>query len=511
MEKIISMSQFPQHFTKIVKKKRFFLVDVLFIVLAFCYYSFFVNKGIIFSDEGYYVHFAQRIAQGQIPYKDFALQYSPGYFYLLAFLYKIFGFQLLVGRYLSLIFCLLILCFTFILIHLYKLKSLALHIVIGFIVISLGYPLLHVPIVVWSCVFFAIIIQILFLLWNHKNQYRYLVCVGIVLALIFFFKQNLGGYFFIVVNLLFLFSSKMSFQKKVAVLALTDFVSFLSLFFLFSLVFKNISDFSSLQVLFAYSKQFTDTYRFSYPSLTMIVEPLGFFKLLPYYFPVIYLCILIWLSIRKKIILEKAAFGYIALTGFFGTVYPASDLLHVYPFLSMVIISSLVIFYKQKGFKFLIFITFLFIALGFYLTFFTKSYRYEDYFLKETTPIQMQHTKGILVDSNNPAISNLKTIDRFITSYTKKDDYIFVYPFSPMLYFLFDRNNPSGIAQFVLLEAPKGLYSQKRVLSEIKQKHVKYIIAVGPYKYNQLLSQFIQRQKKVLIVGPYIIFEIDKK
>lgn len=198
------------------------------------------------------------------------------------------------------------------------------------------------------------------------------------------------------------------------------------------------------------------------------------------------------------------------MTGFFGTVYPASDLLHVYPFLSLVIVSSLITFYKQKGYIIFMIITCVFITLGFYLTFFTKSYRYDDYFLREKTPLLFPNTKGIVVDDTNDALSNLPAVYSFIDSHTKKSDYIFVYPFAPMLYFVLERNNPSGIAQFVLLEAPDSVYSQQRVLSEIKKKHVQYIIAVGPYKYNQLLSRFIQRQKEVFIRGPYIVFEINK-
>ena len=79
-----------------------------------------------------------------------------------------------------------------------------------------------------------------------------------------------------------------------------------------------------------------------------------------------------------------------------------------------------------------------------------------------------------------------------------------------MLYFVLDRQNPNGIVQFILLEAPNEIYSEDKVLQEIKQHHVKYVIVAGGYKYDRKISKFIQQQKEVYKVGPYIVFEIKK-
>lgn len=500
--------RFPKRLKRLTSSRKLLLLDCFLILAAFCYYSFFVNKGLVLYDEGYYVHFAQRLAEGELPYKDLALQYTPGYFYLMAGLYKVFGFQILVGRYLSLTFCLLILASVLFLLRLYKINSVRFHILVGFLIIALGYPLLHIPLVVWSCVFFAVLIQICYLMWLRTQHFRYLLFIGVGLGLILFFKQNLGGYYIIVVNVLLFFSNNKSFIDKIKQLLLVNSAWAIFITLCFLAVFKNIEDFASLQVLFLFSKQFVGTYQFTYPPLSFLLQPLGFFKLLPYYFPIIYLLALIWYAIRNKVSVEKLSFGILALTGFFGTVYPASDLLHVYPFLSLTIVSSLIVFYKHKG---LLVIAVLFIALGFYMTFFTKSFRYEDYFLKERTPLSFEKTKGILIDNDNDTFSHLEIVNTFISHHTKKGDYIFVYPFSPMLYFVLDRNNPSGIVQFILLEAPDVVYSEKKVLHDIKQKHVRYIITAGEYKYNKELSRFIQEQKKVLITGPYTVFEIEER
>src|SRR3990167_874455 len=95
------------------KIKKYVVLEIVLLFAAAVYYLFFVNKGIDLFDEGYFVHAAERIFQGEQPYKDFALQYVPAYFYLLAFLYKILSPSILVGRFLNLFICLLIIFFTF--------------------------------------------------------------------------------------------------------------------------------------------------------------------------------------------------------------------------------------------------------------------------------------------------------------------------------------------------------------------------------------------------------------
>ncbi|NJM40428.1 MAG: glycosyltransferase family 39 protein [Anaerolineae bacterium] len=50
-------------------------------------------------DEGIIVYGATRILQGELPYRDFWTQYSPGQFYTLAGLFSIFGTTIMVERW----------------------------------------------------------------------------------------------------------------------------------------------------------------------------------------------------------------------------------------------------------------------------------------------------------------------------------------------------------------------------------------------------------------------------
>jgi hypothetical protein len=488
--------------------KKIFYLDLLLVVFAFFYYLYFTNKGIVLGDEGYYVHYAERIAHGELAYKDFLLQYTPGFFYLLAGLYKIFGVQILVGRFVSMTFSLLTLVSVLYLLYVHRIQSLKIHIVTGLMIILLGYPLLHIPLVIWSAIFLSVAITIIYTFWYRSRVSGYLVLLGILLALTLFFRQHLGIVFLLVINGLVLACKEKLFIRRVRSLMIINGVWAICTGIWIYFFFIYTHNFSGLLALYTYNKQFIGTFPFSYPPLTFLLQPTGIFKLLPYYYPIIFACLVAYSVYKKKFTWDKLSFVVMALSGFAATVYPASDLLHVYPFLGLVISSSIIFYEQKKGFILIECVAIIFILLGFYLTFFTKSFRYEDYFLKETTPLHLPKTKNIVIDRTNNTWPSLIPLSQFINKNTKKNDYIFVYPFAPLLYVLLDRQNPSGIAQFTLLEAPDSLYSETRVLNEIKSHRVKYIIAVGAYKYKRILSKFIQQQKVVLRTGPYVVFEL---
>ena len=63
------------------------------LVLFFRYWDYGIN-----DDEGYLLGGVTRILDGQVPYRDFHHTYGPGRFYLVAFLFRLFGENLLVVR-----------------------------------------------------------------------------------------------------------------------------------------------------------------------------------------------------------------------------------------------------------------------------------------------------------------------------------------------------------------------------------------------------------------------------
>jgi hypothetical protein len=81
--------------TRFVSSKTF-LISGPFLLLSYLLYG--STKGITVFDEGFICYQAETVLHGGIPYRDFWSTYGPGQFYLLAFLYKVFGPSLLVGR-----------------------------------------------------------------------------------------------------------------------------------------------------------------------------------------------------------------------------------------------------------------------------------------------------------------------------------------------------------------------------------------------------------------------------
>ncbi len=67
-------------------------------ILSFTYLCVFRRFTMMEPDEGILLQGAQRILQGQILYRDFFSFFTPGSYYLLAFLFKLFGSSFLVAR-----------------------------------------------------------------------------------------------------------------------------------------------------------------------------------------------------------------------------------------------------------------------------------------------------------------------------------------------------------------------------------------------------------------------------
>lgn len=484
------------------KVRNLFKFEFILMILALIYYLIFANKGLVFLDEGYFLHSAERIFNGQIPYKDFSLQYGPTFFYLLAFIFKIFGPSILIGRLFAVFICLLIIATAFLILN--KLKASLGIIIISFLsLVSFGYPLINIPNIMWANVLLAFLLVLIYIYWLPQRKYRYIITIGILLALSLSFKQNFGVAFTILFNFLLFWGRKEKLQQKMRnFLILQGTWITLTLMWVYYFFLRNNTQ--GLLDFINFSKRFAQSIVFSYPPLTFIFQPTGIFKLLPYYLPVVLFFIVLMLWFKRNKDFRIMAFSSTAIVGFFVSIYPQSDLLHVYPFLGMILISFLLLPFRKKFQFFLKIIAVVMILIGFYLTLFTKSYRYENYYYKYDTYLNLPRTQGIMVTKKDN--DDIIQVARFIENKTKKDDYIFAYPYSPLLYFIINRSNPSKDSLYFL---PNWhFYDDKIIIGELKQKKVKYVITQGNYILDTDLSRFIQKQEKTFSAGQFEIFKI---
>lgn len=465
-------------------------LNISLTLLAILYYLPFVNKGLITFDEGYIIHFAERISQGQVPYYDFFIQYTPGFFYVLAFCFKIFGSSILVGRVVTVVIAAGIVFLTLFLLDEMRVNSFRFKITAVIILISFGFPLLNIPIVVWPCILLTVAVMLLFVKWSNSSflQLRYAIYLGILLAVILFMKQNLGFAYLALFNILIILSHfKSRAIKFKSIIIINCVFIFLSVPWIYYFFLQN----EFLPTFLEFNKLFFAIYPFSYPPLSYLLQPLGLFKLLPYYLPILFLLLLCYAYIFKKWGKTYIFISILPLAGFAITIIPASDLLHVYPFLGLILVMFLVFLQSVKlrirmAYLFLIALT---VLSGFYLTLNREQYRYGLPYRFDTAPLDLPKTKGIIIDPTGAKQYTL--LNQYIASHTKKEDYIFVYPFSPMLYFIFDRQNPTRYAN--TLPGYLTQNEEKQIIENIKNKKVSFVIVSGEYKFPTLLSKWIQQ------------------
>ncbi len=354
----------------------------------------------------------------------------------------------------------------------------------------------------WPTVLISILLVISSILYFQNKNIRYLFFSGVFIALLFSLKQNFAVFYMIFYNLLFLIKDRKNIKevfRRLFIVNLTwSALTFSLLYYFF--VKDNLTGFIDY---INFSSNFIASYAFSYPPITNVFKPLGFFKLIPYYLPFIVLIVTLIFSFKKKVDWKIVLFSLSSCLGFFVSIYPQSDLLHVFPFFGLVLVSLILLFYKNKVFKYIMVFVLLCISIGFYLTFFQNIY--ENHYLKDNASISLEKAKGILVEESQA--KTIELIEEFLNKNTKKNDYVLFYPYHPLFYFIFERKNPSKDPTYYV--RAWRFYDDDKIISEIRQKKTKYIIAYGPYAFDTKLSDFIIKQKKVISFGSVVIFEIQ--
>ncbi|MCL4478544.1 MAG: glycosyltransferase family 39 protein [Deltaproteobacteria bacterium] len=144
------------------------------------------------ADEGYIIYGAKRVLDGQILYKDFFQFYPPGDFYLLAFVFKLFGYSFIIARETAVVIDSLINTLLFYLS--YKAIKSWYAILSPLFFLILGYPNWMQYSHYWSSMLFLFISLAFFLNYLEQNKITYLYLTGIFTGITGLFLQTPAVY-----------------------------------------------------------------------------------------------------------------------------------------------------------------------------------------------------------------------------------------------------------------------------------------------------------------------------
>jgi 4-amino-4-deoxy-L-arabinose transferase-like glycosyltransferase len=168
-----------------------FLLGVVSLLLFLQYRDYGIN-----DDEGYLLGGVTRILEGEVPYRDFHHTYAPGRFYLVALLFRIFGEDLLVVRGLWVVLRVLIVCLAYLAGRRILSRP-------GAVAASLFFLLAPGP---WHKSFFHLFLlaNLFALMGLPGRRARDAVPAGLLAGATFLFRQDLGVFVFLVYGLLLL-------------------------------------------------------------------------------------------------------------------------------------------------------------------------------------------------------------------------------------------------------------------------------------------------------------------
>jgi hypothetical protein len=186
-----------------------FAVGSVYLLLA-------IFQRLIIYDEGLVIYSAERVARGEIPYRDFWAVYAPAQFYTLAGIFRLFGFSILTERVWDTV-TRLTLCIVLLMVSRRLLTKGSVYLPVLVILLFLsscggyGYPV--IPAMLF------ILVSILFLLQSfNRRAYFLLFMSGFVTGISILYRQDYGVYTFMgtgIAMLLFPFTIARSRLKEV--------------------------------------------------------------------------------------------------------------------------------------------------------------------------------------------------------------------------------------------------------------------------------------------------------
>ncbi|OGK25854.1 hypothetical protein A3D76_01880 [Candidatus Roizmanbacteria bacterium RIFCSPHIGHO2_02_FULL_37_9b] len=428
---------------------KYVLLGILIIIILF----FFFNRGFAYYDEGFILHAAQRVLQGEFPYKDFDLIYTPGTVYLTAAAFKIFGESILAGRILSLTVSLLA-CYLVYKICFRSTKNYFGSFFAVLIYLAWGPTHINFP---WPSMF--ALTTGMAAIWFVPGFFT----VGLMTFVTFLMKQNFGAAVLLSIVIWLLLTGKV---KKISNLfrLVMGFSAGAFIFLIYLLITGSLSPF--LNNFYFYTIQ-----RFLLENVASTPFP-SELKAIFYFIPaVVSLSVLILVRKKANILILPI---FTLLFYLFG-IRPTTDFVHLTTLMSLTGLPLGLLITNKKSYFPGVIISLLLIILGFQTAIFKNYYRWDSPIYKQNSFSDQTKAK-IFVDQKFNKI--IPEVIGEIKKNTTKNDFIFIFPNAPMFYFLSERKNPT---RFINL--PLGLHSlnqEREVVDNLKNKQVNLILTNEP-------------------------------
>lgn len=172
-----------------------------------------MRHGLYTYDDGVLYYGAERILDGDIPYKDFWFVYTPGNLYALAILFKIFGPSILIARIFNTLICFLLVFVTYLLGK--KMISNKIILILLIVLTTLWAGLFGQWANINLPLLFALLSSYFYLEYIERKEDLYLILTGFLAGLTFFFKYDIAVYLFLSITLT-LIAYKYNLNKSIA-------------------------------------------------------------------------------------------------------------------------------------------------------------------------------------------------------------------------------------------------------------------------------------------------------
>lgn len=467
---------------------------VSILLFAFLYLLFFFNKGIIFFDEGYILEGAKRVANGEIPYRDFHFMYTPASILLLGSAFKVFSESVLTGRIIMLLLALVGTFFTYLLtLEMSKSKFIAILACLMYLI--WGPSHINFP---WPVMFvIPLSIVTLFLITkscNTNNSLLIILCGGLSF-LIFLFKQNFGFPILIASIAAFIL---LKVNMKIFFRYVVGYSIGLLIFLLFLMSTNSLAAFLHDFYYYTFQKIVFEN------ALSTSILPNNPLKAVIYLIPLFFIIaasINIYKSTNKKYL-----FIPIFLLGFYILgIRPTTDYVHLVPLYCITGMVFPFISNKKLWFTIPVYILIMGILLfGAYDSVFRNYYKWESPIIEKTHYITDNRARVYVGDKYEGVFDQ---VILSIKNNTKDNDTIFVYNNASMVYFLANRNNPTHYSDLTL----HPLSAEKEVIGDLKKAKTKIIVTNAPLQStNTPLMRFItQHFTPIASYSEYTVWKLS--